>query len=208
VALLTEAELDAIRKHAEADYPAEACGVLLVRPGAVEERRLRACRNIQDELHAKDPGRFPRTARTAYYIAHEDLLDIGRREGEGFEVRVIYHSHVDAGAYFSETDRRARQAVLLEVYGLQKTLVAARTAARQESDARRGQSSRLQPSQAELTTELTAATALSRAIEGYSGLPTADQRRQIGWLFDETWFFDIDFAGKGGGVSSFADRCP
>jgi proteasome lid subunit RPN8/RPN11 len=106
VALLTEAELDAIRKHAEADYPAEACGVLLVRPGAAEERRLRACRNIQDELHAKDPGRFPRTARTAYYIAHEDLLDIGRREGEGFEVRVIYHSHVDAGAYFSETDRR------------------------------------------------------------------------------------------------------
>ena len=54
----------------------------------------------------KDPGRFPRTARTAYYIAHEDLLEIGRREGEGFEVRVIYHSHVDAGAYFSETDRR------------------------------------------------------------------------------------------------------
>lgn len=104
--LLTEAEIEAIRKHAEADYPAEACGVLLVRPGAVEERRLRACRNIQDELHAKDPGRFPRTARTAYYIAHEDLLEIGRREGEGFEVRVIYHSHVDAGAYFSETDRR------------------------------------------------------------------------------------------------------
>jgi proteasome lid subunit RPN8/RPN11 len=106
VALLTDAELGAIRKHAEADYPAEACGVLLVRPGTVEERCLRACRNIQDELHAKDPGRFPRTARTAYYIAHEDLLDIGRREGEGFEVRVIYHSHVDAGAYFSETDRR------------------------------------------------------------------------------------------------------
>jgi proteasome lid subunit RPN8/RPN11 len=110
VTLLTEAELEAIRKHAEADYPAEACGVLLVRPGAVpgatEERRLRPCRNIQDELHAKDPGRFPRTARTAYYIAHEDLLEIGRREGEGFEVRVIYHSHVDAGAYFSETDRR------------------------------------------------------------------------------------------------------
>ena len=80
-ALLTEAELEAIRKHAEADYPAEACGVLLVRPGAVEERRLRACRNIQDELHAKDPGRFPRTARTAYYIAHEDLLEIGRHPG-------------------------------------------------------------------------------------------------------------------------------
>ena len=104
--LLTTAELEAIQGHARADYPAECCGVLLVRPDAAEERRLVACRNIQDELHARDPGRFPRTARTAYYIAHADLLEIGRREGEGFEVRVIYHSHVDAGAYFSETDRR------------------------------------------------------------------------------------------------------
>jgi len=109
IPLLTAAELEAVHRHARADYPAECCGVLLVRPGApadVDERRLLACRNIQDELHARDPGRFSRTARTAYYIAHEDLLEIGRREGEGFEVRVIYHSHVDAGAYFSETDRR------------------------------------------------------------------------------------------------------
>ena len=104
--LLTAAELEAIQRHARADYPAECCGVLLVRPGAGEDRQLLACRNIQDELHARDPERFSRTARTAYYIAHADLLEIGRREGEGFEVRVIYHSHVDAGAYFSETDRR------------------------------------------------------------------------------------------------------
>lgn len=107
--LLTTVELEAIQRHARADYPSECCGVLLVRPGAegdVDARRLLACRNIQDELHTRDPGRFPRTARTAYYIAHEDLLEIGRREAEGFEVRVIYHSHVDAGAYFSETDRR------------------------------------------------------------------------------------------------------
>ena len=27
-------------------------------------------------------------------------------EGEGFGVTIIYHSHVDVGAYFSETDRR------------------------------------------------------------------------------------------------------
>jgi len=31
---------------------------------------------------------------------------------------------------------------------------------------------------------------------------------RIAWLHDESWFFDIDLAGKGGGVSSFADRCP
>lgn len=104
--LLTAAELAAIQAHARAEYPAECCGVLLVRPGPPEDRRLLRCRNIQDELHAREPERFPRTSRTAYYIAHEDLLEIGRREADGYEVRVIYHSHVDADAYFSETDRR------------------------------------------------------------------------------------------------------
>lgn len=104
--LLTPAELEAIQRHAETDYPAECCGVVLVRSANDAERRLLACRNIQDELHAKDPERFPRTSRSAYCIAHQDLLEIGRRESEGFEVRVIYHSHVDTGAYFSETDRR------------------------------------------------------------------------------------------------------
>jgi proteasome lid subunit RPN8/RPN11 len=104
--LLTTAELEAIQRHAENDYPAECCGVVLVRSANDTERRLVACRNIQDELHAREPERFPRTSRSAYYIAHQDLLEIGRRESEGFEVRVIYHSHVDTGAYFSETDRR------------------------------------------------------------------------------------------------------
>ena len=99
---LTAGELAAIQAHAGADYPAECCGVVLVRRGAERAARVP---NIQDELHAKDPGRFPRTSRTAYYIAHEQLLEIGRREAEGFEVHVIYHSHVDGG-YFSETDRR------------------------------------------------------------------------------------------------------
>jgi len=104
--LLTPDELTAIHRHAQAQYPAECCGVVLVRDGSAPVRRVLACRNIQDELHQRDPARFPRTSRTAYYIAHNDLLEIGRREGEGFAVRVIYHSHVDADAYFSETDRR------------------------------------------------------------------------------------------------------
>jgi proteasome lid subunit RPN8/RPN11 len=50
--------------------------------------------------------RYPRDARTAYYIDPKDLLRIGDLERQGFDVAVIYHSHVDAGAYFSETDRR------------------------------------------------------------------------------------------------------
>jgi len=101
--ILTPAEIGEIRRHAREEYPRESCGVVLCRAGA---RRLLRCRNIQDELHAKDPVRHPRDARTAYFIDPQDLLRIARLEGEGFRVGVIYHSHVDAGAYFSATDRQ------------------------------------------------------------------------------------------------------
>ncbi len=101
--ILTPEELAAIRRQAMEQYPHESCGVVVTRgPG----RRLVRCRNAQNELHARDPERHPRDARTAYYIAPADLLRIGRLEADGFTVAVIYHSHVDAGAYFSETDRR------------------------------------------------------------------------------------------------------
>jgi proteasome lid subunit RPN8/RPN11 len=100
--IVTPDELVALREQARAEYPSESCGVILARG---QERRLLRCRNIQDELHHRDPARHPRDARTAYYIDPQDLLRVGRLEGEGFAVAVIYHSHVDAGAYFSETDR-------------------------------------------------------------------------------------------------------
>ena len=101
--IVTAEELATIRGHAVREYPRESCGVVLVRDGA---RRLMACRNVQDDLHAKDPERNPRDSRTAYYIDPADLLAMGRLEADGFAVSVIYHSHVDAGAYFSETDTR------------------------------------------------------------------------------------------------------
>jgi proteasome lid subunit RPN8/RPN11/molybdopterin converting factor small subunit len=101
--VLTREERDAIRSQAVEEYPFESCGVILAR-GA--ERRLLRCRNAQNELHGRDPQRYPRDAKTAYYIDPKDLLRIGDLERQGFGVAVIYHSHVDAGAYFSETDRR------------------------------------------------------------------------------------------------------
>ena len=104
--IFTGEELTQIQAQAESEYPAECCGVLLLNPGADPERILLPCRNIQDDLHVKDPARHPRDSRTAYFIDPKDLLNIGRREAQGYAVAVIYHSHVDAGAYFSPTDRR------------------------------------------------------------------------------------------------------
>lgn len=103
--ILTPEEYARIETQAAAEYPFECCGVVMERLGPPAERVLLACRNIQNELHAKDPQRHPRDARTAYYIDPRDLIAMGRREAQGFRVLVIYHSHIDAGAYFSPTDR-------------------------------------------------------------------------------------------------------
>ncbi len=106
--LITREELAAIKQQAVAEYPNECCGVILVR-GA--ERRHVPCRNVQDDKHALDPIAFPRTARNAYYMHSDDAMALHRLMDEGFSLVVIYHSHPDAGAYFSETDRS--QALML-----------------------------------------------------------------------------------------------
>lgn len=100
--------LEKIRRQAEADYPRETCGIL-IGPKKTKEKvtALYPCRNAQDEYHAQDPVSFARTSRTAYFIDPSDLLRIQREAREkACELRVIYHSHVDTDAYFSEEDQR------------------------------------------------------------------------------------------------------
>ncbi len=100
--LITPEELAALKRQAVAEYPNECCGVILVRG---TERKHMPCRNVQDQMHARDPVSFPRTARNAYYMDPLDALRLNRLVDEGFAFAVIYHSHPNAGAYFSETDR-------------------------------------------------------------------------------------------------------
>lgn len=92
-----------IAQQAADEYPGECCGVL-VRDGV----RLRSVpfENIQDKLHALDPERFTRTSRTAYNM---NTLKLERLRSEQ-DLRVIYHSHVDCDAYFSEEDVRGATA--------------------------------------------------------------------------------------------------
>jgi len=100
---VTPDELQEIRRHAEADYPSECCGVVLVRGG--DERVLVRLRNVQDALHRSDPVRHPRDSSTAYAVdGQEWWRQVCKREDEGYHVAVIYHSHIDVGAYFSATD--------------------------------------------------------------------------------------------------------
>ncbi len=89
--------LEEIGAHAKEAYPAEACGVL-IREG--EGLRTVRFENIQDKLHAIDPDRFPRSSKTAYNMNTLKLNKLW----EDKTLEVIYHSHVDCGAYFSDED--------------------------------------------------------------------------------------------------------
>ena len=109
---------------------------------------------------------------------------------------------LDAG--FLAADRRARQDTLMQLYGLQKTLVSARTAVRSlvgqadaiKQDLTRGGASGAAAKADSLTDRLTRlltevdrvlgiAGTLMRAIEGFNSLPTTDQHNQLAWAVDD-----------------------
>lgn len=98
--------LDAIESHAVECYPSESCG--FVRGPADDWRVLdEAIReeNEADKYHRLDPETFPRTSRTYFKINElraARAFDEGDRDGR--PIKVIYHSHCDAGDYFSAED--------------------------------------------------------------------------------------------------------
>jgi photosystem II stability/assembly factor-like uncharacterized protein len=113
---------------------------------------------------------------------------------------------------FSDADRRARQTLLMSVYGLQKSLGEARTASRalaaQMNDIRKdlvaggdaGAASRADSLAASIALVVgdvdrafQAANGARGPIEGYSGLSTADQRRQVDWAFEDAAKAVADF---------------
>jgi proteasome lid subunit RPN8/RPN11 len=62
--------------------------------------------NAYDRYHKVDPVRFPRTSRTAYLFDPKEWLQVSREaDDRGEQIACVYHSHIDAGAYFSVEDR-------------------------------------------------------------------------------------------------------
>jgi proteasome lid subunit RPN8/RPN11 len=100
---LQDSSLAAIRAHACEVYPDECCGLIVERDGREEIVRVT---NIQNELHARDPDQFPRTAAIAYMMGPEAAPILIRCERGELRLLAIYHSHPDEEAYFSEEDRR------------------------------------------------------------------------------------------------------
>jgi proteasome lid subunit RPN8/RPN11 len=103
----TAAQLAEICRQAEAGYPEEIFGLVIGRRGAPETSRVRPMTNRANRQPVAGSDGIPRDARTAYmmdvreYLAVQDEMD-----RDGLELLVIYHSHPDHDAYFSQTDRQ------------------------------------------------------------------------------------------------------
>jgi [CysO sulfur-carrier protein]-S-L-cysteine hydrolase len=104
--VLRAAVLAELEAHALETYPSECCGFVLGpasnAPLLDESRREE---NEADKYHRLDPETFPRTSHTYFKINELRAARIMEQaEAAGRPVKVIYHSHCDAGAYFSDED--------------------------------------------------------------------------------------------------------
>ena len=93
-----EGFLPHIHEQARSEYPRECCGLIISGESGLE---LVPCKNLQDEMRERDPERFPRTSATGYYIDPKVIMD------HASQLRCVYHSHPDHGAYFSDEDQMA-----------------------------------------------------------------------------------------------------
>lgn len=106
--VIPKSVLDRVSEEARQAYgrDEESCG-FLVGPAA-QGRRIDGIVpmvNRANALHRLDPEQYPRTGRTYFDIDSMKFeKEIRRGEVEGRPVKVLYHSHLDVGAYFSATD--------------------------------------------------------------------------------------------------------
>lgn len=103
---IARAVLADMEAHALECYPSECCG--FVSGPASETHKLDASVrevNEADKFHKLDPITFPRTSTTYFKINElRAARAFDQGEGSGRPIKVIYHSHCDAGAYFSQED--------------------------------------------------------------------------------------------------------
>ena len=109
--------LNEIYTHALESPPEECCGLLTGRAAGCFEAVHRS-RNEMTRLHRQDPIAHPRGGERAFHMNEFDYVRVQRdAETAGARVTGVYHSHVEAGAYFSEDDQ---ESALLELYPFPK----------------------------------------------------------------------------------------
>ncbi len=115
---VTPAVLVDVYAHARDEYPLEACGLILETAASPSDATpmttpttgattgaVRRGVNVQDALHAEDAEAHPLTSEMGFCLAPQEQLFLARSFRNSGPVRVLYHSHIDIGAYFSMADR-------------------------------------------------------------------------------------------------------
>jgi proteasome lid subunit RPN8/RPN11 len=98
------AVLEAIYEHARGAFPDECCGYLVGPRDSDRVVRAVLCRNAQrDGDHPTNPERG---ADTGFVITGGELLAFARSLDGEMPARILYHSHTNGRAYFSEVDRK------------------------------------------------------------------------------------------------------
>jgi len=108
---VTRAVIERVNEEAVAAFARdeESCGLLLgPESDALFVDEIVPMENRANKLHALDPETYPRTGHE-YFDIDPMKFERAVRAGEsnGRPVKVLYHSHLDVGAYFSETDAAA-----------------------------------------------------------------------------------------------------
>lgn len=94
-----------LQEHARETHPEECCGLILGRQAGELERVVR-CRNEMTRLHRQAPQDYPRDGREAFHMNEADVLHAQKlADAQGLRVTGVYHSHADAGPYFSTLDQ-------------------------------------------------------------------------------------------------------
>lgn len=102
--LVEQHRLPEIYRSVEPAWPHEGCGFVFAFD---DELRVLHAKNRAQELHEKFPEEYPRTAVDWFEPDMKPWLQASRAGGTP---TIIFHSHPDVGAYFSDSDREmARQ---------------------------------------------------------------------------------------------------
>ncbi len=101
---ITRAAMDQIIAQAEREFPFECCGFII---GDERIEEVRPIANVQNQKHAENPREFSRDARTAFLMdPKQHLAVMNEIDDRKLSLKIVYHSHPNHDAYFSETDRR------------------------------------------------------------------------------------------------------
>lgn len=99
--------LNELCTHALESHPEECCGLLTGKEVGRFDA-IHRCRNEMTRLHRQDPVTYPRGGERAFHMNEFDYVRVQREaEAAGARVTGVYHSHVEAGAYFSEDDQES-----------------------------------------------------------------------------------------------------